>query len=403
MKIGILKETKVPEDNRVILSPNQISRLSQDFPQCEFFVQKSDIRVFSDEDYLHKRIQVVDSLQDCDILFGIKEADISSLLPRKHYFFFGHVAKMQPYNRSLLQQMIKLGITFTDYEYLVNEEGRRLCAFGWWAGVVGAYNTLRAYGLRYKKFNLPQPHSHFTLSEMQQEAQKHNCDSFKIVITGNGKASQGAQYFLNRIGIKQVSSHDFINQTYTYPTYTVVELADIVYRTDSTHVFDREDFRLHPEGYNSCFMMYAKHADLYISCHYWGSQDPIYLTKEDLRHPDLKLKIIGDVTCDIKGSIQSTLRASTHKNPFYDYNPYTEKEEEAFSSEQNFTIMAVDTLPNALAMEASEYFGDLLIQYVIYSILNGELEKSKVIKRATILQKGVLTDRFAYLQNYASK
>ena len=134
MKIGIIKETKEPQDNRVALTPEEIVKLQNTYPEAHFVVQRSNIRSYSDEEYEKLGISVVDDVADCDILFGIKEADRDTLLPKKHYFFFGHIAKMQPYNRPLLKQMMKLGITFSDYEYLVDEKGERVCAFGWWAG-----------------------------------------------------------------------------------------------------------------------------------------------------------------------------------------------------------------------------------------------------------------------------
>lgn len=401
MRIGIIKETKVPEDNRVALSPQEIVDLQQKFPDVEFVVQKSDIRVYSDEEYALKGIRLVDHVDDCDVLFGIKEADIESLIPNKHYFFFGHIAKMQPYNKPLLKRMMELNITFSDYEYLVDEKGYRLCAFGWWAGVVGVYNTLRAYGLRMRTFELPKPDKQFTLIRMQSEVKVVELPALKIIVTGNGRVSHGAQHFLDEVGIKQVSPREFLEQEFEFPVYTEAKLPDTVCRIDDESIFDREEFHSHPELYKSNFLRFAKVTDIFIPCHYWGPEDPIYLGKENLRNPEVKIKIIGDVTCDIMGSVQSTLRPSTHKDPFYDYNPCTEMEEIAFSSESNVTVMAVDTLPNALALDTSDYFGKALVKHVINDMLRGNTDESDVINRATILKNGKLTERFAYLRDYA--
>ena len=172
MKIGIIKETKTPVDNRVALAPKQVAELNRQFPQHEIVVQTSDIRAFSDDEYRAEGVKVVDSLQDCDILFGIKEAKIESLIPNKHYFFFGHIAKMQEYNRPLLQAFMQKHITFCDYEYLVDDKGIRVCAFGWWAGVVGVYYTLRGYGLKHKLYELPKPDRRFTLRNTSRFRQK---------------------------------------------------------------------------------------------------------------------------------------------------------------------------------------------------------------------------------------
>ena len=149
MKIGLIKETKTPIDNRVALSPEQVAKLNKLYPDSEIVVQSSDIRAYSDEEYRLFGVKIVEDISDCDVLFGIKEAKIDTLIPNKHYFFFGHIAKMQDYNRPLLQAFLNKNITFSDYEYLVDDNNIRLCAFGWWAGVVGVYYTLRGYGLKY--------------------------------------------------------------------------------------------------------------------------------------------------------------------------------------------------------------------------------------------------------------
>lgn len=403
MKIGIIKETKIREDNRVALTPAQIRLLKKHFPQVQFAMQASTIRAIKDEEYKNAGIDVLDNLTDCDILLGIKEADIYSLIPNKHYFFFGHIAKQQPYNKPLIKKMMELNITFTDYEYLVDDNNIRLCAFGWWAGIVGVYNTLKAYGIRFNIFELPKPDKTFTLEYMLKEAIKHNYLSLKIVITGNGRVSQGAQYFLDSIGIRKETSFDFLNQNREegVPTYTVLGLPELVRPIDKTQTYYRHDFKENPSLYESTFMQYARIADVFIPCHFWKPGDPIYLSKSDLKDKSVKIKIIGDVTCDIGGSVESTLRSTTHDEPFYDYNPKTEQEESAFSSEQNITIMAIDTLSNALAIDTSNYFGEALMKYILEDILKNNNDKTRIIQRATILENGKLTKQFQYLENYA--
>ena len=182
MKIGIIKETKIPVDNRVALSPAQVAKLQKDFPDSEFFVQASDIRAYCDDEYRQLGINVVENVDNCDILFGIKEATIDSIIPNKHYFFFGHIAKMQEYNRPLIQAMIRKNITFSDYEYLVDDNNQRVCAFGWWAGVVGVYYTLRGYGLRTGRYNLPKPDIKFTLEQLKQSLREVALPAVKIIV-----------------------------------------------------------------------------------------------------------------------------------------------------------------------------------------------------------------------------
>lgn len=168
MKIGIIRETKIPEDNRVALSPEQVKMLSGKYPNDRIVVQSSEIRAFTDDEYRKEGVEVVDNIDDCDVLFGIKEVKIETLIPNKHYFFFGHIAKFQEYNKPLCKTLLAKNVTFSDYEYLVDENNQRVCAFGWWAGVVGVYYTLRGLGLRLREklYNLPKPDRKFTLDQL---------------------------------------------------------------------------------------------------------------------------------------------------------------------------------------------------------------------------------------------
>lgn len=401
MKIGIIKETKTPEDNRVALSPEQVAKLQKDFPNSEFFVQASNIRAYSDDEYRNLGVNVVENVDDCDILFGIKEATIESIIPNKHYFFFGHIAKMQEYNRPLIQDMIQKGITFSDYEYLVDDNNQRVCAFGWWAGVVGVYYTLRGYGLRTRKYSLPKPDLKFTLEKLLEALNSIDLPAVKIVVTGAGRVSQGAQYVLENIKAAKLSKQEFLTAgSVKKLSYCVADVADLVIRKDRKE-FSFADFTKNPHEYESDFMKWAKASDLLVSAHFWAPDAPIYLSESDLKNKDLRIKMIGDVTCDIMGSIKSTVRPSTHAEPYYDYNPHTAKEEPAFSSESNITVMAVDTCPNALALDTSAYFGNMLIKHVFEPLLRRE--KSSVIERSTILEIGNLTERFSYLKDFAEE
>lgn len=398
MKIGLIKESKTPVDNRVALSPKQVSELNSRFPEHEIVVQESDIRAFSDEDYRKEGVRIVKSVEDCDILFGIKEAKIESLIPNKHYFFFGHIAKMQSYNRPLAQAIINKHITFSDYEYLVDDNEQRVCAFGWWAGVVGIYYTLRGYGLRTKSYELPKPDMKFTLEQLISNLRKVKLPAVKILVTGGGRVSQGAQYVLNAIGAKEMSEHEYLAiDSVANLGFTVAKTNQLVNRIGDGD-FDSNEFKKYPEKYKSNFTKWARETDILISAHYWDSKAPVYLSQDDLRNGENRICMIGDITCDIKGSIKSTIRSSTHDEPYYDYNPISEQEETPFSCEKNITVMAVDTCPNALPMDTSEYFGKMLIEHVFEPLLKGV--QSKVIERATIIKKGKLTERFAYLTDF---
>ncbi len=403
MKIGIIRETKVPEDNRVALTPEQIVALRSSFPDHEFLVQSSSIRAYSDESYRALGIPVQDNLEDCQVLFGIKEAKLESLLPGKHYFFFGHLAKFQAHNRPLLQRLLADGITFSDYEYLVDEENQRLNSFSWWAGFMGAYNTLRGYGLRSGAFNLPAPEKNFTSEKIYDLSRICASLPLKIIITGSGRASEGAQALLQRIGFSEVSSSEFLRLPKgSRPCYSYLKVEEMLrHSTQPEQPFSFRDLQQNPAAYQSCFFPYACAADLLLVCHYWDPASPVHLSRGQLKAIEMNLQVVGDVTCDIPGSIESTLRASTHQEPFYDYNPRTAQEEPAFSSPQNITCMAVDSLPNALPLEASKSFGEGLSQIVFPRLLTKYLH-DPILAGATIVQDGKLTSKFQYLADFAA-
>ena len=400
MKIALIKETKVPEDNRVALVPKQVAELNRQFPQHQIMVQASDIRAFSDDEYRAEGVEVVNDVSDADVLFGIKEAKIESLIPNKHYFFFGHIAKMQEYNRPLLQAFMNKSITFSDYEYLVDENNERVCAFGWWAGVVGVYYTLRGYFLREGKDILPKPTKSFTLSELRNILTIVKLPKVKILITGNGRVAQGATYVMRECcRAEELSMEEFLsNEPIDHISFHRASPEELVKHKDGKP-YVRKHFREHPEEYVSDFIKFAKHADIYIPCHYWDPKAPVYLEQDDFSKYDLPIKMIGDITCDICGSVKSTVRPATHAEPYYDFNPVSKKEEPAFSSPDNITVMAVDTCPNALAIDTSAYFGEMLTKHVLEPLLKGE--HSDVIDRSMILKEGLLTSRFAYLKDFA--
>ena len=400
MKIGLIKETKTPIDNRVALSPKEAAELKHRYPESEIVVQSSAIRAYSDDEYRAYGIPVVEDVSDCDLLFGIKEAKIETLIPNKHYVFFGHIAKMQEYNRPLLQAFINKGITFSDYEYMVDDKGVRVCAFGWWAGVVGVYYTLRGYGLKTGLFNLPKPDIKFTLDKLKENLKAIALPKIKIILTGGGRVSHGAQYVLNEIGAQYLPIDSFLAQEKVDRlSYTYADADNLVKPKEEGVTFSFPDFFQHPGKYESDFFRFAKTADLLICAHFWAPNNPVYLSAEDFLKEGFRIKMIGDVTCDIMGSVKSTLRSSTHMDPYYDYNPATRKEEPAFSSDKNVTVMAVDTCPNALAIDTSAYFGEMLVEHVFTPLLEGR--ESAVIERSTILKNGQLTPKFSYLESFA--
>lgn len=399
LKIGILRETKSPPDRRVAITPLQTKEILKKFPNIEIFVQTSELRCYRDEEYSNQGLSLTEDLSNCDILIGIKEVDIPSLLSGKTYLFFSHTAKKQPYNRSLLQEIIRKRITLLDYEYLTDRDGFRLVAFGRWAGIVGAYNGLRAWGKRFGTYELKPAHQCFDLKEMFSQLSIVKLPNIKVLITGGGRVAGGAIETFTGLKLRQVSPEEFLNNTFN---------ESVICRIDPWHYARRKDggkfdintfnhFIRFPEEYESTFYPYTKVTDIYIPCHFWDPESPVFMTKEDMCAEDFKMQVIADVSCDINGPVPSTMRASTIADPFYGYNPHTGKETDPFDK-NNITVMAVDNLPGELPRDASKEFGKTLIDKVYPSLLIEDTEG--IIERATIVKNGQLTEKFAYLQDF---
>ncbi len=397
IKLGIVKETKNPPDRRVPLSPDACLKVLQQFPNVEIFVQRSDLRCFTDEEYSKKGLTLVDSLADCDIIMGVKEVKINTFLEDKKYLFFAHVAKKQAYNRELLRAILEKKISLIDYEYLTDRKGMRVVAFGHWAGVVGAYNGLRAWGERSKKFKLQAAHELFDMKEMYEKMQHVQLEPLKILITGGGRVAHGAIQTLNQLKTQKVSVDDFLHKTFDCPVFCQID-PDSYVRHKAGNAFDLHHFFAHPSEYESTFLPFTKVTDIYIPCHFWHPESPVFMTKEDMQAEDFSIKVIADVSCDINLPIPSTLRASTIADPFYDYNRDSGLEEKAFSNEKNVTVVAVDNLPGELPRDSSEYFGNELINNVLPSLFGDDTEG--IVHRATITENGSLTDRYKYLTDY---
>jgi hypothetical protein len=235
------------------------------------------------------------------------------------------------------------------------------------------------------------------MDEFFEELAKVDLPNIKLLITGGGRVAHGAMEVLEHIKIKKVSPQDFLSKEYDVPVYTQIDPWHYTRRKDGD-VFDLEHFIKHPTEYESTFLPYTKVTNMLIACHFWDPNSPKFMTPEDMRASDFKIELIADVSCDVNGPIPSTVRASTIAEPFYAYNPKTEKEVSDPFNKELITVMAVDNLPGEAPRNASIDFGNDLIDKVFPSLF-GE-DKDKIIKRATIAKKGQLTKYFKYLQDY---
>ena len=397
IKFALIKERKSPPDRRVVFSPKKCRNLLETFPDATIVVEKSEVRVFDDNLYKKEGIKLADDLLDCDVILGVKEVPIKALIPHKKYFFFSHTIKQQPYNRELLQAILKNKIELYDHETIVKENGDRLIGFGRYAGLVGAYNTFRALGLRDELFSLPKVENLVDLSAMKVELDQIKLPVIKIVLTGTGKVAKGAKEILDYLKIKEVSVSDYLSEKYDEVVFCQIDVEDYNQRSDGNK-FNKSEFFKNPVGYESNFMRFAKVTDMFIAGHFYGDNAPYLFTRDDAKHPDFKINLVGDISCDIDGPVASTLRASTIADPFYSYDPLSEKEV-YFKTKNTITVMAVDNLPCELPKDASEGFGMMFLSQVIPAFFNGD--KDGVLQRAKITTaEGKLTERFSYLQDY---
>ncbi|WP_425077546.1 NAD(P)-dependent oxidoreductase [Psychroserpens sp. S379A] len=397
MKFGIIKERKNPPDRRVVFSPEKLAQAKVQFPQAEFIVESSNIRVFPDEAYRAKGFEITNDISDCDVLLGVKEVPLEALIPNKKYFYFSHTIKKQPYNRKLLKAMLEKNIEMYDHETIVKKSGSRLIGFGRYAGLVGAYNGFRALGLRDNLFNLPKVEHLADLDEVKAELDKITIPNIKIALSGTGKVAMGAKEILDHLKIKEVSDALYLTSQFTEPVYCMIDVMEYNKRIDGK-VGDKREFYKDPTGYESNFMAYAKETDFFIAGHFYGDGAPFLFTREDAKRPDFRINLVADVSCDIDGPVASTIRPSTIADPFYGYDPHTETEV-AFDADEAITVMAVDNLPCELPKDASEGFGEMFLEHVIPAFFNGD--ERGILKRAKMTTaEGKLTERFNYLQEF---
>lgn len=397
MKIGIIKEGKVPIDRRVALTPAQAKEAIDTFPDLEINVQQSDIRCFSDLEYQQFGLNMAENVDQCDILLGVKEVPIPALIPNKTYLFFSHTIKKQPYNRELINEVLAKKIRLIDYETLLDLNGKRIIAFGRWAGIVGAYNGIWAFGKRYNLFHIRRSHECFDLEDLKSEFKKVKLPHVKIALTGGGRVSKGAMEVLHGLDIDKVTPKAFIEESFDRPVFTQLNSRDYHIRKEGGE-FNRHEFFDHPDRYQGDFLKYTRHADLLIAGAYWAPNQPKLFSKEDVLHGDFKTTLIADITCDIEGSIPSTKQPATIDDPIYDFNPSENTVEPPLTDEANITVMAVDNLPCELPRDASESFGHELLHHVLPHLLGND--KEGIIDRATITKDGKLNKHYEYLQDY---
>ncbi len=396
MKFGIIKERKNPPDRRVVFTPEELGRMKTEHPEVQIKVERSDIRVFSDEEYVAQGIEVADDMTDCDVLFGVKEVPVDALIPNKKYFFFSHTLKKQAHNRKLLQAIIAKKIDLYDHETIVDAHYKRLIGFGRYAGIVGAYNGLRAFGIKFELFTIPKAETLSSKEDLVARLKRQVLPPIKIVLTGHGKVAMGAKEILDGMKIKEVSIENYLTKNYSEPVYTQIDVVDYYRRKDGQPA-TKEDFYANPTAYTSNFERFSKVSDIFMAGHFYGNDGPEILSQAMLQAVDCKIKVVADISCDVDGPIACTVKASTIADPFFGYLP-SENKEVPYTHPGAIVVMSVDNLPCELPKDASEGFGEMFMKYVVPAFFNGD--KDGILQRSKMTENGKLTKRFEYLQDY---
>jgi saccharopine dehydrogenase (NAD+, L-lysine forming) len=397
IRIGLIRETKIPADNRVALIPSQCKWLQKNFSSLKICAQPSADRCYTNKEYELAGVEIKEDLSESDYLFGIKEVQADQLIPGKKYLFFSHTRKMQPYNRALFRTILDKKITLIDYECMEHEDGQRILGFGFFAGIVGAHNGMMAYGNRTGQFTLPRVYQQPSFRQLIHGYFGIKLPNIKIVITGSGRVAHGLLEVMNLLGIIEVEPDEYLSRNFSYPVFTQLKGA-LLYQHKKNGNYNREAFHHDPASFTCLFKPFTENSDILMNGIFWDPRMPRLFEWEDLLSPVFRIQTIADITDDKDGSVPCNLGDGNKEHPVYGVNKKT-REKTAPYLPGSIDMMAVGNLPNELPRDASRYFGEQLIKYVLEDLFK---EGSDTIRRATIVQEGKITPPFEYLREYAT-
>jgi len=426
--IGIRREDKNIWERRVPLTPDDVRSLVQQDFQVQ--IQPSEIRIFKDEEYESAGAVVIEDLLACGIVFGVKEFPIKVFVPGQAYMFFSHTIKGQDYNMAMLKEIMEKGCTLFDYEKVTDDQNRRLIFFGNYAGLAGMLESFYTLGKRLEWegvetqfLDMKRPLHYQSLEEartalmavgkrIEEEGLPEELGPVVVGFTGYGNVSKGAQEILELLPHEEIAPGELASfiEKGEYSRHKVYKVVfyekDMVVHVDGE--FDLQDYFDHPEKYRGVFDQYLEHLTVLVNCIFWTPDYPILVSKQWLKDnwtPSAKLKVIGDITCDIEGSAECTMKSTEPGDPVFTYLP--EADEIVNGWEGNGpVVMAVDTLPSELPREASVYFGQKLMPFVPtiakadLTVDHWALKIPPEIMRSLIVHKGRLTPDFEYIQGY---
>ena len=397
--IGIVRESR-NDENRTPLVPEHIKKFKESNPNINFIIQPSNSRCFSDEEYELCGAKINENLNECSIIFGVKEIDPNILINNRTYLFFSHTFKInkqqkniEKHKKDLLLSILNKKITLIDYENIRGKNGTRCLGFGRFAGIVGCYNTLNLLLKVLGKQSLASAYKINDYERLVLNLKNLYFPKTKILVTGDGRVAKGVIELLNLTNIKAVSKKDFLEKKFDQPIFCNLETKDYVTNNSSTN-FNLEHFIDNPQDYSSSALQYLKETDILISAHYWDPSSPKIFENEDLKVLQ-NLKIVGDITCDINGSVPTTIRSTTIEEPNYWIERYTLKEID--ENNDGIAVMAVDNLPSELPRDSSTEFSEGIINEVLPFLLK---EDDGRILNGTITTDGSFLEKYNYLNDY---
>jgi alanine dehydrogenase len=396
LTLGLIREGKTPADNRVALTPAHCRWLHMNFPQIKVLVQHSNTRCFTDKEYEMAGVTVKEDISEADVLLGIKEVPVDMLIPGKTYLFFSHTKKLQPHNQKLFKDILEKDITLIDYECLVHDDGQRVLGFGFFAGIVGAHNGMMAYGKRTGQFSLGRVHENKDYRHLIRTYFGLKLPNIKIAVTGSGRVAHGVLEVMNLMGIHEVDTDEYLERNFSYPVYVQLKGSDL-YTHKQLKTYKREHFHNNPEEYRSRFLPYIHCTDILMNGVYWDDQVP-RLFETDQVDESFSIQTIADITDDEHGSVPINLGDQTIEDPVYGVDKKTLQKTAPYLP-GSIDMMAVGNLPNELPRDASQYFGEQLIKFVLEDIMKGG---SAMLDRATLVKQGEITEPFAYMKEYGN-
>jgi saccharopine dehydrogenase (NAD+, L-lysine-forming) len=396
LTIGLIREGKIPQDNRGALTPAHCKWLHMHFDDVKVVAQHSENRCYTDKEYERAGVNVTEDLSDCNLLLGIKEVPVDMLLEGKRYMFFSHTKKLQPANQKLFKALLDKKTTLIDYECLEHEDGTRIIGFGFFAGIVGAHNGMMAYGNRTGAFKLQRVGSVNSFQKLIHTYFGLKLPNIKIAVTGTGRVAHGVLEIMNLMGIHEVEPDEYVEKEFAYPVYVHLKGVDL-YAHKETGKYNRNDFHANPQAYNCRFTEYLAHTDILMNGIYWEKNIPRLFEMEDLQRTDFRIQTIADITDDRNGSVPCNLGDSTIDEPVYGVDRKSFERTPPYVP-GSVDVMAVGNLPNELPRDASRYFGEQMIKFVLNDIRQGG---SSIIEQATMINAGKLTPSFEYMKEYA--